>query len=452
MTASVTKLRNGPLDEQLRWFIALRWLVVVILVIGAMIEHWWQLFDGQSSAFFAIATATAGYNFILRSILPTVRGAAKLQRLAFAQLVLDLIVLTALMMWTGGVRSPLIGFFVFHMVFASLLLPQAAAYASAAAACTLIACGLALTHAWPTDSSEQLTFAGFVVTLVLTVMLTNRITRDLRAHRRRLRTQNRRVVAMSKELRRQQQTLIQHEKMVALGRMAAGVTHEITNPLAGIDSILQLAQRRPEKLNAETVQTLRQQVQRINQIILQMKLFSHPTEIQLTSSTLNDVVEQALEMIRFDKRIRNVEVQREFDLAAPPVAMSPQALQQVLVNLIINALDAMAATPQPILTLRTRRREEWCIIEVADNGHGIDAQNMSHLFEPFFTTKPVGQGTGLGLSISYSLMEKQGGSISVRSKLGGGTTFTVRLPVAADRSRARESSQASIGGAENATP
>jgi C4-dicarboxylate-specific signal transduction histidine kinase len=192
-------------------------------------------------------------------------------------------------------------------------------------------------------------------------------------------------------------------------------------------------------------------VQRINQIILQMKLFSHPTEIQLTSSPLNDVVEQALEMVRFDKRIRNVEVRREFDLAAPPVAMSPQALQQVLVNLIINALDAMALTPQPILTLRTRRREEWCIVEIADNGQGIDSKNMSQLFEPFFTTKPVGQGTGLGLSISYSLMEKQGGSISVKSRPGAGATFTVRLPVAGDRSRARESSQASIGGAENAT-
>jgi C4-dicarboxylate-specific signal transduction histidine kinase len=211
-----------------------------------------------------------------------------------------------------------------------------------------------------------------------------------------------------------------------------------------MDSLLQLIQRRPERMKPETIQTLRDQVARIHQIIQQMKTFAHPAEMQSAKVEINEVVEQALNMLRFDSRIKSVEVRREFDPAAGSIALLPQALQQVMVNLISNALDAMSATASPALTIRTYRREEWCVVEVSDNGHGIDAKHMPRLFEPFFTTKPVGKGTGLGLSISYSLMQKQGGSISVRSQSQRGTTFTLRLPTsAADSSHSGSDSGAS---------
>ena len=358
-------------------------------------------------------------------------------------------VLTALVLWTGGIRSPLVAFFVFHMVFASLLLPRYAAYGSAVAAAVFLACGLALDGQFPASRADTLFLLGLVTTLVLTVMLTNRITRDLRAHRRRLVRQNRRIKTMSRQLREQQQALVQHEKMVAMGRMAAGVTHEIANPLACMDSLLQLAQRRPDRMNAEAVAKLREQVQRINQIIQQMKAFAHPNEVLAQTMPLNDVVEQAVAMVRFDARLKKTEVRCEFDPAVGVVSMSPQAIQQVLVNLIINALDAMATTDKPLLTLRTQRRDGWCVVEVTDNGHGIDPRHMPRLFEPFFTTKPVGKGTGLGLSISYTLMQRQGGSISVRSRGGEGATFTLRLPTDPPRSRTRETPVGAIGGREN---
>ena len=374
--------------------------------------------------------------------------------LAFAQLLLDLVALTALVAWTGGMSSPLLAFFVFHMVFASLLLPRYAAYASAAAAAALIAGGLWLAGQFPGDRGQVLHLLGIVVTLGFTVMLINRITRDLRVHRQQLIRQNRRIKAMSRQLREQQQALVQHEKMVAMGHMAAGVTHEIANPLACMDSLLQLAQRRPGRVTAETIEKLRDQVQRINQIIQQMKAFAHPTEAVAQAVPLNKVVEQALAMVRFDPRLKKADLRRAFDPGAGVVSMSPQALQQVLVNLIINALDAMGATDAPVLTLRTQRHDGWCAVDVTDNGHGIDPQHMPRLFEPFFTTKPVGKGTGLGLSISYSLMQRQGGSISVRSRAGEATTFTLRLPTttataaAQDGSRQRESPLAPIGGRE----
>jgi signal transduction histidine kinase len=110
------------------------------------------------------------------------------------------------------------------------------------------------------------------------------------------------------------------------------------------------------------------------------------------------------------------------------VPVFPQALEQVLLNLMINALDAMADVGEPRLTIRTEYRAGQCLIEVGDNGHGIRPEHLRRLFEPFFTTKPPGKGTGLGLSISYSLVRKMGGEITVTSELGQGSTFSVRLP------------------------
>ena len=444
-----THSNRGPLYRQLGWFITLRWVVVATLTVGALVERRFAWFGEIWVSFLSVAAVIFLYNAAMRVTLPHVNGRKVLRVLTGAQLLLDMLALSVLVAWTGGVRSPLIAFFVFHMVFASLLLPRRAAYACAGAASLLIAGGLALSGHWPQDRVDHLALCGIIVTLALTVMLTNRITQDLRAHRRRLVRQNRRIKAMSDQLRQQQQALVQHEKMVAMGRMAAGVTHEIANPLACMDSLLQLAQRRPERIKPDTVQTLRDQVQRINQIIQQMKAFAHPAEASPQTAALNQVVEQSLDMVRFDRRLRNVEIRREFDPAAATVEMSPQALQQVLVNLLLNAMDAMSSTPQPVLTIRTQRREGWCAVEVTDNGHGIDPQDMPRLFEPFFTTKPVGKGTGLGLSISYSLMQRQGGSISVRSQSGRGASFTLRLPTHAGSSRPRESSATPIGGAEN---
>jgi C4-dicarboxylate-specific signal transduction histidine kinase len=450
MINSNPKHRGDPLLGQLRWFIQLRWIAAVCVVGGALIARHFNWYPDHADRIITVGCLIALYNATLRW-LPIMRRPERLLRTeALVQIVLDLACLTALTMWTGGVRSPLVSFFVFHMVFASLLLPQVRAYFACITAMIFIAAGLALTDQLPQTFDLRMALCGELLTLILTVTLTNRITRDLRRQRRRLIRQNRRIKAMSEQLRRQQQAMVQHEKMVAMGQMAAGVTHEITNPLASKHSPLQLAERRPDRMNRpETVQTLREQIARISQIIQQMKTFAHPTDQQQQTLPLNEVVEKSLEMVRFDKRLRGVSVKQEFDPNAGVVPMLPQALEQVLVNLIINALDAMAGVSEPTLTLKTHRREGWCTVEVRDNGHGIDPSHMDRLFEPFFTTKPLGKGTGLGLSISYSLMQKQGGSISVRSQLGKGATFILRLPTTDEASRTRESGATRIAASEN---
>jgi C4-dicarboxylate-specific signal transduction histidine kinase len=223
--------------------------------------------------------------------------------------------------------------------------------------------------------------------------------------------------------------MAQHEKMVALGQMAAGVAHEIANPLASIDSLLQLMQRKPEKLKPESIQTLHEQTDRIARIVRELTTFARPADsAEQQTLPINDVVTEALGMLAFDPRMKATRLQKSFAPDTGVVPMLPQAIQQVLINLLRNALDATESVPHPPLRIRTARDESAVVIEVADNGTGITPRDLKHLFEPFFTTKPVGKGTGLGLSISYSLIARHGGSISATSKTNEGATFRIKLP------------------------
>ncbi len=421
---------GGALVAQLRWFVRMRWVAGAAVLAAAMLD--WQTLGwyGRAPLMAGLGAVILVYNLILRGLIAprALSGRRALFMLSWVQILLDLLCLTTLAIWTGGAASPLLGFYVFHMVFASLLLNRRMAYTAAGASGLMLGLGLWLSEQFPHDRRERLVLIGWIITLALTVHLANRIVRGLRRQRRRLVRQNRRIRAMDVQLRRHQHALIQHEKMVAMGQMAAGVTHEIANPLASMDSVLQLLERRPERLTPERVGTLRQQVERINRIIKQMKAFAHPQELDRQAMSLNEAVEQALDVLRFDPRLNAVQLERDFSPDAGSLPLLPQSLQQVLVNLIGNALDAMEGAAQPRLMVRTARQEGVCIVEVSDNGSGIAPEHLTRLFEPFFTTKPVGKGTGLGLSISDSLIQRQGGSISVKSRPGEGTRFTIRLP------------------------
>ena len=422
-----------PLLLQLSRFIALRWIAGLAVIAGAALDwhvlHWY----GHPQIMIGIGVVILAYNAVLWPLVRQAQqirpGPVVLLGLAWLQLLLDLACLTFLTLLTGGVESPLRGFYVFHMVFASLLLPRSLAYAGAVVAIAMLGVGLWAAGqfpAWPKDRANML---GWIATLLLTVWLTNRITRSLRSQRRRLLKQNRRIRAMSVKLQRQQQGMIQQEKMAAVGQMAAGVAHEIANPLASIDSLLQLVSRKPERLGPEMVLTLREQVSRINQILRQMTTFAHPGEGDWRLADLNAVVERALSVIQYDPRSKQVQINREFDAQLPRLRMIAEAMQQVIINLVLNALDAMEGASNPRLIVRTGRSDGCCTVQVIDNGHGIAPEHRERLFEPFFTTKPVGKGTGLGLSISYSLVRDHGGQILVDSRAGQGATFTVKLPM-----------------------
>jgi len=305
------------------------------------------------------------------------------------------------------------------------------AYAGAALTIGVTLCTLALSGQIPARGDDRLVLLGWAGTLLCTVFVASHIARSMRRQRRRLVRQTRELLTMQGALRRQQRSMAQHEKMVALGQMAAGVAHEIANPLASIDSLLQLMLRKPERLKPQSIETLREQTDRIARIVRELTTFARPAnaDTQLQSLPIKEVVTEALSMLAFDPRLKAIRLQQSFADDTGVIPMLPDAIQQVLVNLLRNALDATERTPEPTLSIRTARNDDgWITIEIADNGPGITPKNLKRLFEPFFTTKPVGKGTGLGLSISYSLIARHGGSISAASKPGEGATFRIKLP------------------------
>ena len=440
------KHHSSLLLSQLSWFIGLRWVAGSMVVAGGLLD--WHVLGlyGCTWRLPAAGAAILLYNLILWALMraspAALRQRVGLLTFTCAQILLDLALLTLLTAWTGGANSPLRGFYVFHMVFASLLLPRAMAFAGAAAAVLMLDGTLWLSGAGPADRWAAARLVGFAAVLFGTVYLAGHIARRLRTSRRQLMRQNKRIRAMSRRLKTQQQAIIQQEKMAALGQMAAGVAHEIANPLASMDSLLQLLERRPEKLKPESVGTLRGQVHRIHQIVRQMTAFAHPDDGQWHDVSLNEVVENALRVLRFDPRFKRVRLEEKF-AAMPLVPMLAAAMEQVVINLVINALDAMEGRDLPTLTIETQYAAGVCALMVTDNGSGIPPDVAQRIFEPFFTTKPVGKGTGLGLSISYSLVKKHQGEISVESQPGRGTCFRVSLPVP-EASRNREGQEKEV--------
>jgi signal transduction histidine kinase len=427
--------RGAPLlAEFLRWFIGLRWLAGAAVVVASAVDWAWLGWYGHGARRVGVGCAILLYNAVLymllrRAMAPDVRHPRVLRGLAWVQVVLDVVALAMLAVWTGGAHSPLLGLFVLHMVFAALLLPRAMAFAGAGLAVLVMLGALAMSGSGVPSRDDRLVLLGWAGTLVCTVFVGTQIARSLRRQRRRLVRKTRELLAVQAKLRRQQRGMAQHEKMVALGEMAAGVAHEIANPLASIDSLLQLITRKPDRLNGESVEKLRQQSERIARIVRELTTFSRPGDLERQTVVVNDVVREAIDMTSFDARVKRV----RFDLSladdAGAVTMVPQAIEQVLLNLLRNALDATETSSAPVVRVLTARDgEEWVVIEIADNGSGIDAKHMKRVFDPFFTTKPVGKGTGLGLSISYSLVERHGGSISVASDPGRGAAFRIRLP------------------------
>jgi signal transduction histidine kinase len=217
--------------------------------------------------------------------------------------------------------------------------------------------------------------------------------------------------------------------------MAAGVAHEIANPLASIDSVLQLMQRNERRLTQANVDILRQQVQRIKQTLGQLTNFAHPTEYTWQTVDVNELLEQGLQMVRFDHRLRRIDLRHERFHDSCPVRVQPHAVQQALTNILFNAIDALADTPSPKLIVRAGQRSGCSYIEVIDNGPGIPTDHLSRVFDPFFTTKAVGKGTGLGLAITQTLMRNQGGQVEVQTDCHG-TAFRLVFPHSATTAEA----------------
>lgn len=271
-----------------------------------------------------------------------------------------------------------------------------------------------------------LLFTGSVVIVITARILARRIVARVRQ------------VDLEKAMMKEQ--IIEAGKLASLGELAAGIAHEINNPIAvmveeagWIQDLLDEEEPGASKNMAEFQRALNQiktQGLRCKQITHKLLSFARKTDPTTKEIVMNDLVEETMELCQQRIVYGNVKIEYHLGKNLPLVEAPPQELQQVIINLVNNALDALE-TRGGTVTITTRKEEGFVVLDVADDGPGIPASILSRIFDPFFTTKTVGKGTGLGLSICYGIVEKIGGNISLSTAEGVGTTFHVKLPVKA---------------------
>ncbi len=229
--------------------------------------------------------------------------------------------------------------------------------------------------------------------------------------------------------RQAQQRLGQSEKLAAVGQLAAGVMHEINNPLATILACSEaLALRLGEE--DEYLKIIDTEVQRCRRIVEGLLDFSRPKSGHKAASEINAIIEQTLFLLKHHERFRWLTIERQLQKDLPQFQADAERLVQCFMALMLNAMDAMNS--RGVLTVRTRRnpqRSDEILVEFIDTGTGIRQEDLPKIFEPFFTTKQQGRGTGLGLSVAYGIVEEHRGRIEVESQMGVGTNFKVFLPV-----------------------
>ncbi len=230
-----------------------------------------------------------------------------------------------------------------------------------------------------------------------------------------------------------EQQVLHSEKLAALGRLAAGVAHEINNPLTSISTFAQmLRESAQDEFTQNSLDIINNHIRRITDIVRRMATFSRAGALQIRSISLNDVVNSSLDLMRFDKRMKSsIRIVLVLDPALPQARLDEGQMSQVFINIILNALDAMP--DGGTLTVTTQhgkddRGRDAVMASFADTGVGISPEDVEKIFDPFYTTKEAGKGTGLGLSVSYDIIKRFNGDIKVESTAGKGTVFTVVLP------------------------
>ena len=247
------------------------------------------------------------------------------------------------------------------------------------------------------------------------------------------------------DLKQAQKEIIRAEKLASVGRLSAGIAHEIGNPIGIVIGYLELLKQAdlPEGERQEYIRRTEEEISRINTIIRQLLNLSRPSKEGHGVIHLHEIIHDIANVIQFQPLMANIRIELSLDAENDEVFADSNQIRQVFLNLMLNAADAIAANQcagKGMVAVRTGietpaentsgETQSILRIEVSDNGSGISRENLGNVFDPFFTTKETGKGTGLGLSVSFMILESFGGSIAAESREGKGTTMTIHLPLA----------------------
>ena len=238
-----------------------------------------------------------------------------------------------------------------------------------------------------------------------------------------------RLIKSRQELKESDRNLFHTEKLAAIGRLAAGVAHEINNPLTGIrHSINNVLEDPDDKASREEyLELIDEALKKIESIISKLLGFSHRQEEKNANSSVNDSIDTVLKLIDYSLQSKNIQLELNLDKDIPAIKCSPYLLDEIAMNIILNAIDAVKSDGKIIC--KTFLKDESVVFTVEDDGYGISSANLESIFEPFFTTKDVNKGTGLGLYVTREIINGLNGTIDISSKVDIGTKFTVKIPI-----------------------
>ena len=238
-----------------------------------------------------------------------------------------------------------------------------------------------------------------------------------------------RLLTSQHELDRTREQVFQGEKLAALGRLTAGIAHEINNPLGGMQNCIKSMQESPDdrELNQRYLELLSKGLKRIGNTVRQLLNFGRREPLHLRPVVVDDLIRECFALLEYG--LKNIDLTMDLKLKRA-FNVDVEALKQVIVNIGLNAIQAMPDGGE--LTVETQESSTHFVIKFTDTGIGMDEEQIQKIFDPFYTTKEVGEGTGLGLSVTYSLVQSMNGRITVKSKKNVGTCFQLELPVESD--------------------
>ena len=246
------------------------------------------------------------------------------------------------------------------------------------------------------------------------------------------------VEERTEQLKTAHQKLLQSARLASLGQLSASVAHEINNPVSGVLNLGMLMQRilKDDGVPKERVEEFRKylsqvvgETARVGRIVSDLLAFSRRSKPHRELADLNRIVRTTLSLVEHKLKLSNVEIETHLAENLPAVPCDHSQIQQVVLNLLLNAAEAIHGNGGGRVTISTEGNGGPVVLKISDNGEGIAPENLSKIFDPFFTTKPEGKGTGLGLAVSYGIIQAHGGDIEVESRVGEGTTFFIYLPL-----------------------
>lgn len=433
----IRELRDG-----IWWLIRLRMVAIVGVIVTIFItEHFLKL-DIYAPGLYGVTLFLFLYNLLFAFLLYRSKGISSTRIIANSQIFLDFLSLTILLHFSGGIGNPFMFYYVFHTIVSAILLTR-----WEAAIQTLLAIGMftalvllelsgAIRH-WhlaiiPRNFEEAPLFiiGGFFVlvsTLLLALYMTISISE--RSRRKNIEISSIREELTRRELPRSEEEILREEKLSSLGKMAAGIAHEINNPLTIVLTNVDLAidDLEPGAPARESLEIVKEEVTRCRDIIGKLLTFARGEDVGRKLCDARNVIEDSIALIQNYASLRRVQISAKIPQNKILCRINENQIKQVLFNIMMNGIQAMPEGGRLRIELSERERQ-FIEFAVEDSGYGISESLLSKIFDPFFTTKQVAEGTGLGLSVCHRLVEIHHGVIDIKSVEGKGTRVTIRLP------------------------